>query len=115
MLLGNVLAVVASASALQLAVPRASVAPLCSPHRARPIRLQGEEELTAEQIVAAAEKASGEPQAAWPEGRPVPGVVPVAEDVNEGGFDPRIILYVSLPALVLVGQVKSRLLHPLLA
>ena len=104
------LSAVASASALQLAAPRASVAPLATQRRARPIRLQEKEELTAEQIVAAAEKASGEPAAAWPESQPVPGVVPVAEDVSEGGFDPRIILYVSLPALVLVGQV-SRASH----
>ena len=66
------LSAVASASALQLAAPRASVAPLATQRRARPIRLQEKEELTAEQIVAAAEKASGEPAAAWPESQPVP-------------------------------------------
>ena len=103
------LAALASASAFQLAAPRAAVVPLTTSHRrTRSVHLQEKEELSAEQIVAAAEKASepSAPSAAWPEGKPVPQYVPVAEDVESGKFDPRIILYVSLPALVLIGQVS---------
>ena len=55
--------------------------------------------------VAAAEKASEPGQTAWPEAAPVPGLTPVINDDAQGEFDPRIILYVSLPALVLVGQL----------
>ena len=109
-----VLAISAAADALRLQ-PRAVLTVPC-PSRTRvcSIRLQESpspsDELTPEQIVAAAEKA-GEPvppaQEAWPSQRPTPGVVPMAEDVADpdGKFDPRIILYVSLPALVLLGQL----------
>ena len=104
-LVGLLLALVVPPSAWALQLPRAPVAaPLA---RARPVRLQeppsGADELSPEQIVAAAEKAS---EPAWPESRPQPGVVPIAEDVANGDkFDPRFILYVSLPALVLGGQL----------
>ena len=43
----------------------------------------------------------------WPEAKPTAGNVPLAEDVvsEKAKFDPRFILYVSLPALVLIGQL----------
>lgn len=99
----------ATAAALQL--PRV---PLAAPPlaRARAPLLQEKpvpsEELSAEQIVAAAEKA-GEPVGAesWPEMKPIGGQTELAEDVEskEAQFDPRFVLYVSLPALVLGGQL----------
>ena len=93
-------------SALQLgtATSRPTIRP-----RASPIRLESTEELSAEQIKAAAEKASEPGQMAWPESKaPTPGNEPVMSREERGeaeGFDPRVILYVSLPALVLVGQL----------
>ena len=77
--------------------------------RASPIRLESTDELSAEQIKAAAEKASEPGQMSWPESKaPTPGNEPVMTKEERGeaeGFDPRVILYVSLPALVLVGQL----------
>jgi len=63
------------------------------------------DQLPPEQIRAAADAASA-PEA-WPESQaPTPGGAPVLtpEEISDG-FDPRIILYVSLPALVLLGQL----------
>lgn len=75
--------------------------------RSSPIRL--EEQISDEQIKAAAEKASEPGQMAWPESKaPSPGNEPVMTREERGeaeGFDPRVILYVSLPALVLLGQL----------
>jgi hypothetical protein len=98
----------APAAALQLAARVPAARPLTA--RAPHVRLEEKppmpsEELSAEQIVATAEKAS-EPQEAWPESRPVPGLAPIVNDAGESKeFDPRFILYVSLPALVLGGQL----------
>jgi len=93
------------------AVARPTWRPMSLPSQPRAAvpRLATDEQLTPEQIVAAAEAAS-EPSGeavAWPESKaPPPGGAPIAapED-REDGFDPRLILYVSLPALVLIGQL----------
>ena len=61
------------------------------------------DELSDETIAKAAAAASGETQ--WPTAQPK---APTPDDTTVGpseGFDPRVILYVSLPALVLVGQL----------
>ena len=93
---------VATASGLQLASLRAT-----APTHARISALRlAEDELSTEQITQAAEAASA-PQA-WPEQKaPVPGNEPVMskEERENDGFDPRIVVYVSIPALVLVGQL----------
>ena len=64
------------------------------------------EELSAEQIVAAAEKASE--QEAWPEAKPPAQLQPIVttdDGTEKEPFDPRFIVYVSIPALVLGGQL----------
>ena len=43
--------------------------------------------------------------APWPAQKPTFGVVPNTNEDDPKEFDPRIILYVSLPALVLIGQL----------
>ena len=95
-----VLALLATpALALQLAPLRAPLQAM----RAPIVRLE-ETELSDEQIAQAAEKAS-EPAEAWPAQKPTFGVVPNTNEDDPKEFDPRIILYVSLPALVLIGQL----------
>ena len=77
--------------------------------RVVPVQLEetsgGTTELSNEQITAAAEKAS---EPSWPEmgSSKQPDPIPLEGlPSSSGGFDPRIIIYVSLPALVLVGQL----------
>lgn len=101
----------ASALQLQLGARRAVAAPR---PRAPPVRLaddgemegwrsaDGSEQLSAEQLQAAA-KAAAEPEKSGG-----PGLFQPGTDTSVGpgeGFDPRIILYVSIPALVLFGQL----------
>ena len=57
-----------------------------------------------EQLMNAASAAAGETEL-WPEQKPA---APSPTDTSIGpseGFDPRVIIYVSLPALVLLGQL----------
>ena len=77
------------------------------------------DQLSVEQIVAAAEKAapsapppqasgapaSGEPE--WSVQRPPPQLAPIPNPADEGKFEigPKFLIYVSLPALVLLGQL----------
>ena len=67
------------------------------------------EEISDDQIKAAAETASEDGKMLWPESNaPVPGNEPVLSKEERGesdGFDPRVILYVTVPALVLGGQL----------
>ena len=73
-----------------------------------------DQQLSDEQIAATAARAAGEEGGveSWPDAKPPPQIASV-EDAGpaEGlpsspdGFDPRIIAYVGLPALVLVGQL----------
>ena len=73
-----------------------------------------DQQLSDEQIAATAARAAGEEVGveSWPDAKPPPQIASV-EDAGpaEGlpsspdGFDPRIIAYVGLPALVLVGQL----------
>ena len=61
-------------------------------------------ELSDETIQNVAATASGD-EVSWPTAQPKPAT---PEDTTVGpseGFDPRLVLYVSLPALVLVGQL----------
>ena len=99
------LCVLSTTSAFQLPPLRAATAARA---RSAPIRLEGETPLTDEQITSAAEKAS-EPQTLWPEAQPASAVQAneLADDVKDGSaqFDPKIIGYVALPALVLLGQL----------
>ena len=65
----------------------------------------GGEKLSEETLINTAAAATGDPPMSWPEANPTP-VAP--DDTSVGpseGFDPRVILYVSLPALVLIGQL----------
>ena len=78
-----------------------------SAHRFVGVRMQEGDELSDETLCSTAAAATGEDQTttAWPEAKPTP-VTP--DDMSVGpseGFDPRVILYVSLPALVLLGQL----------
>ena len=101
----------APATALQLlAAPR--VAPGLA--RSPPVRLEDEtplpsDQLSVEQIVAAAEKAAPSappPEPEWPVQRPPPALAPIVNDAaEEGKFGPKFLIYVSLPALVLLGQL----------
>ncbi len=63
------------------------------------------EPITPEQLQSAAEAAS-EPMS-WPSPNAAPAPAPAPTKAEEGGgkFDPRIIIYVSLPALVLIAQL----------
>jgi hypothetical protein len=100
----------ASATGLRVGAPArvGANAPLgaASAPRARPLLMSadgdGSTEVRDDQLVEAAGAATG---AAWPEVKPQP---PAPDDTTVGpseGFDPRIIAYVGLPALVLVGQL----------
>jgi hypothetical protein len=67
--------------------------------------MQQGEKLSDDAIRSAAAAATGEDQISWPEAKPTPAT---PDDMSIGpseGFDPRVILYVSLPALVLLGQL----------
>ena len=105
----SVLCLVESASGLQL--PMASSSPLmartaAAVARSAQLSLQEGKKpsvLSDETITNAAAAASGE--TLWPQAKPKP-ITP--DDTSVGpseGFDPRIIVYVSLPALVLLGQL----------
>lgn len=112
----RVLLAAGSASALQLHHGRA-VLPLAA-RRASPLRLaeddgemegwrtaEGEEKLSAEQLTEAY-KAAATPEQLQERQRGVfesGGTDPTVGPKE--GFDPRILLYVSLPALVLIGQL----------
>ena len=104
------LAALAAASALQ--VPLSAHRPLGRPAPSsvrsvpHPILQEGKEEtvLSDEAIKGAAAAASGG-ETSWPQAQPKG---PTPDDTSVGpseGFDPRIIIYVSLPALVLLGQL----------
>lgn len=103
-----ILSIISGCCALRVAISQPHAVSYATSARRMPLaRLaetekEGSVELSDEQIKAAAEK-SAEP--AWPEAAPVPGLTPVINDDAQGEFDPRIILYVSLPALVLLGQL----------
>jgi hypothetical protein len=97
-----VVCVLASTSAL-----RFGASPLSLQHR-RVVRANTphlQEKLSDEQIKATADAASGE--TSWPEQKPIVPTIPrVDESVSKEEADPlRLILYVSLPALVLIGQL----------
>ena len=96
----------ASASGLQLSPAARPSLAARSAARVSTLRC---EEISDEQIKAAAEKASEDGKTLWPESQaPMPGNEPMLSKEERGeseGFDPRVILYVSLPALVLLGQL----------
>ena len=105
----SVLCLVESASGLQLTM--ASSCPLmartaAAVARSAQLSLQEGKKpsvLSDETITNVAAAASGE--TLWPQAKPKP-ITP--DDTSVGpseGFDPRIIVYVSLPALVLLGQL----------
>ena len=113
-----------SSAALQLpavaqaATSTASAVRLAAPHLRRaptPMVLasggDADQKLSDEQIAATAAKATEDP-ASWPDAKPPPQIAsvqdaPPAEGLpsSPDGFDPRIIAYVGLPALVLIGQL----------
>jgi len=101
-----------SAMGLRLVGPvawsRHTLAPAASRAAPPPLLQEGAPEkaeeivLSDDTIVKAAVAAD---TSSWPEGKPKPAT---PEDTSVGpseGFDPRVILYVSLPALVLIGQL----------
>jgi hypothetical protein len=99
-LLVSLLLAVSEGLQVGVALHRASPTSIAS--RGTRLVLQ-EDQLSDSQIKDTAAAASGEQS--WPEVKPQP---PAPDDTTVGpseGFDPRIIAYVSLPALVLIGQL----------